>query len=93
VAFEFIEKAGAPFYAFHDRDLAPEGARLAESNHNLDAVVEVLKEKQQHGHKIALSHRLPVHPSAFGAWSGEHSECRCICLCCCAGEEGYRSGS
>jgi xylose isomerase len=26
-------------------------------------VVEVLKEKQQHGHKIALGHRLPVHPS------------------------------
>ena len=26
VAFEFIEKLGAPFYAFHDRDVAPEGA-------------------------------------------------------------------
>ena len=25
VAFEFIEKLGAPFYAFHDRDVAPEG--------------------------------------------------------------------
>ena len=25
-AFEFIEKLGAPFYAFHDRDVAPEGA-------------------------------------------------------------------
>jgi xylose isomerase len=32
VAFEFIEKLGAPFYAFHDRDVAPEGASLAESN-------------------------------------------------------------
>ena len=29
VAFEFIEKLGAPFYAFHDRDIAPEGASLA----------------------------------------------------------------
>jgi xylose isomerase len=47
VAFEFIEKLGAPFYAFHDRDVAPEGASLAESNRNLDAVVEVLKEEQQ----------------------------------------------
>src|SRR5208282_511903 len=47
VAFEFIEKLGAPFYAFHDRDVAPDGATLAESNHNLDEVVKVLKEEQQ----------------------------------------------
>jgi xylose isomerase len=47
VAFEFIEKLGAPFYAFHDRDVAPEGANLAETNRNLDAVVKVLKEEQQ----------------------------------------------
>jgi xylose isomerase len=47
VAFEFIEKLGAPFYAFHDRDVAPEGASLAESNRNFDAVVQVLKEEQQ----------------------------------------------
>lgn len=47
VAFEFIEKLGAPFYAFHDRDVAPEGATLTESNRNLDAVVQVLKEEQK----------------------------------------------
>jgi xylose isomerase len=47
VAFEFIEKLGAPYYCFHDRDVAPEGASLAESNKNLDAVVKVLKEEQQ----------------------------------------------
>ncbi len=47
VAFEFIEKLGAPFYCFHDRDVAPEGANLAETNKNLDAVVKVLKEEQQ----------------------------------------------
>ena len=46
-AFEFIGKLGAPFYCFHDRDVAPEGATLAESNKNLDAVVKVLKEEQQ----------------------------------------------
>ena len=46
VAFEFIEKLGAPFYCFHDRDVAPEGATLAESNKNLDAVAKVLKEEQ-----------------------------------------------
>jgi len=47
VAFEFIEKLGAPFYAFHDRDVAPEGKTLAESHKNFDAVVKVLKEEQQ----------------------------------------------
>ena len=47
VAFEFIEKLGAPFYAFHDRDVAPEGSTLRESHNNLDAVVKVLKEEQK----------------------------------------------
>jgi len=44
-AFEFIRKLGAPYYAFHDRDVAPEGKTLSESNKNLDAVVAVLKEE------------------------------------------------
>src|ERR1017187_8945884 len=47
VAFEFIEKLGAPFYCFHDRDVAPEGKDLRETNQNLDAVAKVLKEEQQ----------------------------------------------
>ena len=47
VAFEFIQKLGAPFYAFHDRDIAPEGKTLSETNKNLDAVVKVLKEEQK----------------------------------------------
>ena len=45
--FEICEKLGAPFYAFHDRDVAPEGSNLAETNKNLDAVAKVLKEEQQ----------------------------------------------
>ncbi len=47
VAFEFIEKLGAPYYCWHDRDVAPEGKALAESNKNFDAVAKVLKEEQQ----------------------------------------------
>ena len=46
-AFEFMEKLSAPYYAFHDRDVAPEGVTLAESNRNFDAVAKVLKEEQQ----------------------------------------------
>jgi xylose isomerase len=47
VAFEFMEKLGAPFYAFHDRDVAPEGKSLRESNKSLDAVVKVMKQEQE----------------------------------------------
>jgi xylose isomerase len=47
VAFEFIEKLGAPYYCWHDLDVAPEGKTLAESNKNFDAVAKVLKEEQK----------------------------------------------
>src|SRR5947199_10439587 len=47
VAFEFMEKLGVPFYCFHDRDVAPEGKNLRETNANLDKVAAVMKEEQQ----------------------------------------------
>lgn len=47
VGFEFMEKLGVPYYCFHDRDVAPEGATLAESNRNLDAVAKALKGEQE----------------------------------------------
>ncbi len=47
VAFEFIEKLGAPFYAFHDRDVAPEGTTLTETNRHLNRIVRVLEEEQK----------------------------------------------
>jgi len=46
-AFEFFQKLGVGFYCFHDRDVAPEGKDLAETNRNLDEVVKVMKEEQQ----------------------------------------------
>ena len=47
VAFEVFEKLGVPYYAFHDRDVAPEGAGLRQTNENLDTVVNVLKQEQE----------------------------------------------
>jgi xylose isomerase len=47
VAFEFMEKLGVPYYCFHDRDVAPEGKSLKETNANLDKVAVVMKEEQQ----------------------------------------------
>ncbi len=46
-AFEFFQKIRAPFYCFHDRDIAPEGRSLAESNRNLDRVVAHAKALQK----------------------------------------------
>ena len=45
-AFEFFTKMGASFYCFHDRDLAPEGANVAESEKNLQTMVDMAKERQ-----------------------------------------------
>ena len=42
--FEFCEKLGAPFFCFHDRDIAPEGSTLKETNKNLDEIVSLIKE-------------------------------------------------
>jgi len=46
-AFEFFQKIRAPFYCFHDRDIAPEGRSLAESNRNLDRLVAHAKGLQK----------------------------------------------
>jgi len=45
--FELLEKLNVPFYAFHDVDIAPEGATLAETNKNLDIIVAMLKDYQK----------------------------------------------
>ncbi|HZG58252.1 xylose isomerase [Paenibacillus sp.] len=43
-SFEFYEKLGIPFFCFHDRDIAPEGATLRETNKNLDVIVAMMKD-------------------------------------------------
>lgn len=45
-AFEFITKLGTPFYCFHDRDLAPEGESVSESDQKLKELVSLAKAKQ-----------------------------------------------
>ncbi|WP_022868959.1 xylose isomerase [Schaalia vaccimaxillae] len=46
-AFEFFEKLGVEYFCFHDRDIAPEGDTLRETNANLDKVVERIEEFQK----------------------------------------------
>jgi xylose isomerase len=46
-AFEFFQKIQAPFWCFHDRDIAPEGSSLAQSNKILDKIVAHAKGLQK----------------------------------------------
>lgn len=43
-AFELFEKLNAPFFCFHDSDIAPEGNTLKETYDNLDPIVAMIKE-------------------------------------------------
>jgi xylose isomerase len=45
VAFELFSLLGVPFFTFHDRDIAPEGRTLAESNDNVRRVADVFERR------------------------------------------------
>lgn len=45
--FEFMQKMGIEYFCFHDRDVAPEGKDLEETNQILDEVVAYIKVKMQ----------------------------------------------
>jgi len=46
-AFELFRVLDAPFYCFHDRDIVPEGATLAETLKNLHTLADYLQQKQE----------------------------------------------
>jgi xylose isomerase len=41
-AFEFLAKLGVPYFAFHDRDVAPEGRTFGETRAIFDAVIDLI---------------------------------------------------
>ncbi|MEH6583761.1 MAG: xylose isomerase [Halioglobus sp.] len=45
-AFEFFTKLGVPYYCFHDRDMAPEGDTVSDSERNLQTLVDLAQERQ-----------------------------------------------
>ena len=51
--FEILDKLGLEYFCFHDRDIAPEGDTLAETNKNLDVIVEHTK-KLMDGSNVKL---------------------------------------
>ena len=46
-AFEFFQKLGVEYFCFHDRDIAPEGDTLRETDRNLDRVVDKIEENMK----------------------------------------------
>lgn len=53
-AFEIMDKLDIDYYCFHDRDVAPEGKSLAESNKNLDIITDELEALMKKGGKKLL---------------------------------------
>ncbi|HUN92134.1 MAG TPA: xylose isomerase [Burkholderiaceae bacterium] len=47
IAFETFRLLGVPFFTFHDRDIAPEGATLRESNRFVRQIGEIFAAKMQ----------------------------------------------
>jgi xylose isomerase len=47
VAFEFFQLLGNRFFCFHDRDVAPEGRTLSESNRNVRKIAEIFAHKME----------------------------------------------
>jgi xylose isomerase len=47
VAFELFDLLDIPFFCFHDADIAPEGATLAESNRNVRTITEIFARKME----------------------------------------------
>ncbi len=46
IGFEFMQKLGIEYYCFHDVDVIPEGATIADTNANMDEIAEYLLQKQ-----------------------------------------------
>lgn len=44
-SFEIMEKLGIGYFCFHDRDIAPEGKDITETNSYLDEIVPIIKSK------------------------------------------------
>ncbi len=47
VAFEMFDILGFPFFAFHDRDIAPEGDSLEQSNRNVQEIADLFAAKME----------------------------------------------
>ncbi len=54
VMFDAMDLTGIDFFTFHDRDIAPEGASLKESNANVSAIASYIEKKMAKSKKQLL---------------------------------------
>eukprot|EP00946_MAST-07B_sp_MAST-7B-sp1_P000307 g307.t1 len=87
-AFEFMTKLGVKYYTFHDRDIAPEGATVDESNANVDAVVSLLEKLQgETGIKLLWStQNLFSHPRYMNG-SASNPDAHVFAMACTAAKK------
>ncbi|MEW9701101.1 xylose isomerase [Paenibacillus sp. SI8] len=52
--FELLNILDVDYFAFHDRDIAPEGSTLQETNRNLDEIVSLIKDNMKSSGKKLL---------------------------------------
>ena len=91
VAFEMFELLGVPFFTFHDRDIAPEGATLAESNRNVREIADIFAKKMQSVEGApALGHGEPLLQPPLHGGRRHQSRPGDFCLRRRAGEERAR---
>ena len=55
VAFEMFQILGVDFFTFHDRDVAPEGRSLAESDRNVRAIADIFAAKSAPSGRMSAS--------------------------------------
>ncbi len=53
-AFELMDKLDIDYFCFHDRDIAPEGNTLKETNQNLTEITELIENLMKEHHKKVL---------------------------------------
>ena len=84
-AFEFFTKLGVGFWCFHDHDIAPEGATLAESHKNIETIAALAKNPAA-DRRLALWHEQFFAHRRF--WPEPRRILREVMLCREQGEEG-----
>ena len=91
VAFEMFRLLDVPFFSFHDRDIAPEGATLTELNRERPRDRRDLREEDGDGQGAApLGHRQPVLQPPLHGGCRDQSRPGRLRLCRGAGEERAR---
>ena len=81
-AFELMEKLSLPFFCFHDRDIAPEGDTLQETNRNLDTIVAIIKENMKTtGRKLLWNTANMFSNPRFVHGAAYNQQCGCFCIC------------